>query len=150
MTRLLGFLMLLGVPAAPATAQSVSYEARWVAVQGFMQDLGYDLSRSRFEVVSPGDTARQWVDFQAGSAYVVVALCGDRCRAVDLRMSDFYRQPVTPDVDFGDASIFMFTAARSDRYRLHAEPMGCDGASCIVGVAVFRRDGVVTAARRRR
>lgn len=149
MRRSVGFLVTLVVLSAPAVAQTVSYEARWLAVQEFLREQGYDLSRSRVEVVANGDTSRLWVDLQAGSEYVLIGLCDDRCGTVDVGLSDFYHQPVTPNVDFGESALVLITAERSDRYRLLGEPTSCDGASCVVGLAVFRRDGLVTTARRR-
>jgi hypothetical protein len=149
MKRSFGFLATLVVLTAPAAAQTVSYEARWLAVQDFLREQGYDLFRSRVEVVTNGDTSRMWVDLQAGSEYVLIGMCDDRCEKLDLGVSDFYHQPVAPNVDFGDASLVLITAERSDRYRLRGEPVSCGGASCIVALAVFRRDGILTAARRR-
>jgi S1-C subfamily serine protease len=84
---------------------------------------------------------------EAGVSYLITARCDAACRDVDLTVADAGGQVLQSDTDGDDFPTVRFEPTQSGTYRVGVRLAECSAAACAYGVAVYRRDPVVTGKR---
>lgn len=132
----------LAVPAA-ARAQS-----RWERqVQHHLAQAAATLSASRYVAASSdqagmldnGETAADTVTLVAGVSYVLVGVCDDDCRSLELGLFAANGYEVDAARGAGNGPIIRVTPRESMRYRVTVRMTGCGMNPCWYSVRVFTR-----------
>ena len=130
---------------APVAAMG---QGRWERqVQAHLAQASATLTTSGY-VVTPGgrtgmlsnsETAADTVTLAAGFTYVLVGVCDDDCRGLELGLFAANGYEVDAARRAGNAPIIRVTPRETQRFRLVLRMTGCGMNPCWYGVGVYRR-----------
>ena len=86
-----------------------------------------------------GETASDTVTLSAGSSYVLVGVCDDDCRGLELGLFAANGYEVDAARRAGNAPIVRVTPRETQRFRFTIRMTGCGINPCWYGVEVYRR-----------
>jgi hypothetical protein len=86
-----------------------------------------------------GETASDTVTLSAGASYVLLGVCDDDCRALELGLFAANGYEVDAAQRSGNAPIVRVTPRETARYRFTVRMTGCGVNPCWYGVRAFRR-----------
>jgi hypothetical protein len=135
-------LTLLLAPAA-AAAQSRwqrQVQARGAQTSATLTAAGYAPLTARWSgALDNGEMASDTVTLSAGISYVLLGVCDDDCRALDLGLFAANGYEVDAAQRSGNAPIVRVTPRETARYRFTVRMTGCGMNPCWYGVRAFRR-----------
>jgi hypothetical protein len=79
------------------------------------------------------------VELDRGRAYVIVGVCDNDCKDVDLKLFDPRGREIDSDVQLDDFPAVAAEPARTDNYTVRAIMAACTAAPCRYGFGVFAR-----------
>lgn len=123
-------------------------QGRWERqVQAHLAQAGATLVASGYQTsphhsagqLNNGETASDTVTLSAGSSYVLVGVCDDDCRGLELGLFAANGYEVDAARRAGNAPIIRVTPRETQRFRFTIRMTGCGMNPCWYGVRVFRR-----------
>jgi len=101
---------------------------------------GYRLSHDPFTgKLRPRDAEFITITLRAGVNYIIVAVCDQDCRDMDLRLFDENRNLISEDVSPDDVPVVSVTPRRTATFRIQAIMSRCAAPECLYGVGAFAR-----------
>lgn len=101
---------------------------------------GYRLSHDPFTgKLRPRDAEFITITLRAGVSYIIVAVCDQDCRDMDLRLFDENRNLVSEDMSPDAIPVVSVTPRRTATFRIQAIMSHCAARDCLYGVGAFAR-----------
>jgi hypothetical protein len=101
---------------------------------------GYRLSHDPFTgKLRPREAEFITITLQAGVSYIIVAVCDQDCRDMDLRLFDENRNFISEDVSPDAIPVVSVTPRRTATFRIQAIMSHCAARDCLYGVGAFAR-----------
>ncbi len=101
---------------------------------------GYRLSHDPFTgKLRPRDAEFITITLRAGVNYIIVAVCDQDCRDMDLRLFDENRNFIDEDMRPDAIPVVSVTPRRTATFRIQAIMSHCAAPECLYGVGVFAR-----------
>ncbi|MCS7031269.1 MAG: hypothetical protein NZL92_07050 [Gloeomargarita sp. SKYG116] len=101
---------------------------------------GYQLSHEPLTgLLSAGEFDLIQITLRAGIEYVIVAVCDQDCRDMDLRLYDENGYLIDEDVALDDIPIVTVIPRRTATFRIQAIMSHCAARNCVYGVGAFAR-----------
>ncbi len=101
---------------------------------------GYRLSHDPFTgKLRPKEGEFITITLQAGVSYLIVAVCDQDCRDMDLRLFDENRNLISEDISPDAIPVVSVTPRRTATFRVRAIMSHCAAKECLYGVGAFAR-----------
>ena len=78
-------------------------------------------------------------ELDPGSTYVVVGVCDNDCKDLDLKLVNAAGKEIDTDVEEDDAPVVAVTPAKAERYTVRAIMADCGASPCRYGLGVFAK-----------
>lgn len=101
---------------------------------------GFTLTHRVFTGALKQDEAERVVfELERGGTYVVLGVCDNDCKDLDLKLQDESGRDVDSDVQEDDAPVVAVAPTANARYRVQAIMADCGKSPCRYGLGVFRK-----------
>lgn len=112
-----------------------------------LERAGRDLASRGFKLthhiftgnLKEGETENVVFELDRGGSYVVVGVCDNDCKDVDLKLTNARGREIDSDVQEDDAPIVAVTPQQKERFTVQAIMADCTAGPCRYGIGVFRR-----------
>ena len=116
-------------------------------VQQQIEQAGRDLEQKGFELthqiftgaLKEGQLEDVRFELERGGTYVVLGVCDNDCKDLDLRLVNSAGKEIDSDVQEDDAPVVAVTPARNESYIVKAVMADCTQGPCRYGLGVFRK-----------
>ena len=89
--------------------------------------------------LNKGATENVVFELDAGGSYVVVGVCDNDCKDMDLKLANARGREIDSDVGEDDAPVVAVTPEQKERFTVRAIMADCTSNPCRYGLGVFRR-----------
>ncbi len=101
---------------------------------------GFTLTHQVFTgSLKEGETENVVFEFDSSGSYVVVGVCDNDCKDVDLKLLDSRGREIDNDVQEDDAPVVAVTPKQRERFTVQAIMADCNSNPCRYGLGVFRK-----------
>lgn len=116
-------------------------------VRDQLERAGRDLETRGFKLthhiftgnLKDGETENVVFELDAGGSYVVVGVCDNDCKDVDLKLLNARGREIDSDVQEDDAPVVAVTPTQRERFTVQAIMADCGSSPCRYGLGVFRK-----------
>ncbi|MEN9233574.1 MAG: hypothetical protein Q6K18_05415 [Gloeomargarita sp. DG_1_5_bins_55] len=137
---LLGLVVGMGVAHAQPNPFLASVRQQLREAGRAVGGHGYQLSHDPFTgKLRPREAEFVTITLRAGINYIIVAVCDQDCRDMDLRLFDENRNLIDEDISPDAIPVVAVTPRRTATFRIQAIMSHCAARDCLYGVGAFAR-----------